>query len=279
MSAPLRDLSRPAVVNAIEASLFAQFVNWSGWPRAELHDDGALLRLMSAVPSGLFNVVFRADLAHLPPDERAATIGATVGRFAARNLPLSWMVGPSARPDNLGALLQAQGLTHNSNALGMAIGLSGMEDAQSRPADLTITRVGNAASLRRFVGAMGRGFGAARPINDAFFDLFGNLGLGAGQPWRHYVGSLGDVPVASASLLLAAGVGGIYNVATAPGARRRGIGTALVGHALREASEAGYGVGVLHASVEGAGLYRRIGFEGYCTIGWYGRRAPVVTER
>ncbi len=30
MTAPLRDLSRPAIVNAIEASLFAQFVSWGG---------------------------------------------------------------------------------------------------------------------------------------------------------------------------------------------------------------------------------------------------------
>ena len=122
---------------------------------------------------------------------------------------------------------------------------------------------------------MGRGFGASRLIDDAFFDLFDSLGLGAEQPWRHYIGSLGEEPVASASLLLAAGVGGIYNVASATGARRRGIGTALVRHALREAREAGYGVGVLHASAQGAGLYRRLGFEGYCTIGWYGRRAPA----
>lgn len=224
MVAILRDLSRPAVVNAIEASLFAQFVSWEGWPRAELHDDGALLRLMSAIPSGLFNVVFRADLAHLPPDERAATIGATVGHFAARNLPLSWMVGPSARPADLGATLQAQGLTHNSDALGMAVMLPTAQDAQSRPADLTIARVGDAASLRQFVDAMGRGFGASQLINDAFFDLFGSLGLGAEQPWRHYIGRLGGASVASASLLLAAGVGGIYNVATAPWARRRGTG-------------------------------------------------------
>jgi hypothetical protein len=121
MTAILRDLSQPAIAGAIEANLFAQFVSWGQWPRAELHDDGALLRLMSAVPSGLFNVVFRADLGHLPPDERAATIDATVGRFAARNLPLSWMVGPTTRPGDLGATLQARGLTHNSDALATGV--------------------------------------------------------------------------------------------------------------------------------------------------------------
>jgi ribosomal protein S18 acetylase RimI-like enzyme len=149
-----------------------------------------------------------------------------------------------------------------------------LQDAQPGPSDLTIARVGDAVSLRQFVAAMGRGFGASQLIDDAFFDLFGSLGLGAERPWRHYVGRLGNTPVASASLLLAAGVAGVYNVATAPEARRRGIGTALVRHALRETREAGYRVGILHASALGAGLYRRLGFAEYCTIDWYGRRGP-----
>jgi ribosomal protein S18 acetylase RimI-like enzyme len=42
--------------------------------------------------------------------------------------------------------------------------------------------------------------------------------------------------------------------------RRRGIGTRLLAHVLKEAPGGGYGTAALQASEEGAALYRRPGF-------------------
>jgi predicted acetyltransferase len=95
------------------------------------------------------------------------------------------------------------------------------------------------------------------------------VGLDEDSPLRSYLGRLDGEAVAASSLLVAAGVAGIYNVATLSEARRQGLGTAVTLEALREARELGYRIGVLQSSAMGFGVYRRLGFEQHGTYHVY----------
>jgi len=83
---------------------------------------------------------------------------------------------------------------------------------------------------------------------------------------RHYVGLVEGELVTSSTLVLGAGLTGLYNVATVPEARRQGIGSAITLAPLREARAPGYRIGTLNSSQMAVGLYRRLGFQEYCKI-------------
>ena len=67
-------------------------------------------------------------------------------------------------------------------------------------------------------------------------------------------------PVATALAVVDGDAVAIYNVATLPEARGRGIGGAITLAALRDARLGGATLGVLESSEMGYGVYRRIGF-------------------
>ncbi len=78
-----------------------------------------------------------------------------------------------------------------------------------------------------------------------------------------FVAYMGAEPVACAMTLVSHRVAGVYYVATAEHARRRGLGDALTRRAARAGFELGAATAWLGASEMGAGLYRRIGFRDF----------------
>ena len=135
--------------------------------------------------------------------------------------------------------------------------------------ELSIEAIDDEETLRRWCHVLKKGFGMAEYVGKAFFDLFSSVGLGRKLPIRHYIGFLKGEPIAVSTLFLGAGVAGIYNVATVPNARRKGIGSAMIKKPLYEARAMGYRIGILQASNMGVGVYRGIGFQEYCMLGHY----------
>lgn len=60
------------------------------------------------------------------------------------------------------------------------------------------------------------------------------------------------------------GIAGIYNVATKPDYRGKGIGTAVTLAPLMAAKKKGYEIAWLESSEMAEKLYKRIGFREYC---------------
>ncbi len=75
-----------------------------------------------------------------------------------------------------------------------------------------------------------------------------------------YVGYLDDRPVAASALFVTGRTAGVYNVATLPEVRGRGIGEAMTWHCVRRGAAMGCVAATLQASDMGRPIYERIGF-------------------
>jgi GNAT superfamily N-acetyltransferase len=261
----LQDISPQALVGAIEANLWELGVYFGRSSRVELYDEGDMLRYATGVVSPMFNGVARTRLA---PNEIEVRIEATLNYFRSRELPLTWWIGPSTLPVELGQRLEAQNFTRHADMPGMAIDLAVVK-RPSGPPYLTITPVENTETLRSWAYIYAATFGLPEPAMNTLCNFFTSVGLGQHLPLHHYVGWWNGDPVACSSVFLGAGVVGIYNVSTLPNVRGRGIGTALTLEPLYYAHEIGYRIGVLYSSQMAFNMYRRIGFEEYCKIQTY----------
>lgn len=261
MSTILPDHSAAAITQAIEANLWAYWRLFGRLPRAELHDAPDLRWVLTDIPLPLFNGVIHTDREPAAVD---ATITTLLQRCTARRVPLLWVVGPTTRPPDLGHALNAHGFRHVGDDPGMALDLATLVDPLPQPTGLVIERVNDPTALHTWCS-----FTDQSALSQALFALFSAIGFGPEAPIHNYLGRLDGQPVATASLVLGAGVAGIYNVMTVPEAQGQGIGTLMTVTPLRAAQAQGYRVGVLQSSRQGLGLYRRLGFREYCTLGLY----------
>lgn len=227
-------------------------------PGAELQEERDLVRLVtgrSEAPwlNGILWARFDASsLAHEIDDAMTP--------FREGNLPMLWSVGETSTPERLGRGLEHRGLTQLSTLAAMAIELERLEPPEP-PSELSVERVRDVAGLDRWLEAYVGGFEMSEASGRVLHELYGRLGLGDDAPFRHYVGTVGGRPVASATLFLAEGEADVWHISTLPEARGRGIGAAMTIAALRGARDLGYRYGSILATPMGARVYARLGFE------------------
>jgi ribosomal protein S18 acetylase RimI-like enzyme len=101
-------------------------------------------------------------------------------------------------------------------------------------------------------------------------------GWGPEQPFEHFIGRTSDGrPVACATICTAGDAAGIYAVAVAEDARRRGYGRAVSLSALQAGADRGHRFGVLQSSMPGFTVYRGIGLTLVCRLQAYEDSAPM----
>jgi len=254
------------MAHAIEANLFAFFQHLATWPRVELHDEPDCYWTISDLPFPLFNSVLRA---RLPANRVDALIDARLAACEARKVPMLWWTGPSTMPADLGERLDRCGFVLEA-ARGMAADLEdhvGSHETPSAESTLSVEPVEDTATLATWSRVLCDSFAAPRPFGQAFAEFAVTIGLGPLSPFRHYLARVNGEPAATCSLFLGAGVAGIYDVATLPELRKRGLGRLITREAMREARARGYRMAILHSSGLGAGVYRGLGFRDVCAIG------------
>ncbi|MEE9280683.1 MAG: GNAT family N-acetyltransferase [Myxococcota bacterium] len=254
----LKDLSEPALVQAVEQNLFEWYRRLGASPGIEVHDEPRMLWGLTDIHVPIFNGVLRAQI---QPGEVDAAIDEVLGRAKVRGVPIMWWTGPVTEPSDLPQALEARGFVREESAPGMALHLDRLiEDAVPLPTGFEIERVRDVETLYTWCSVMVPGFGLPDVAIEGWHRLYRAVGVGADAPVRHFLGRLEGRDVATASVNFGAGVGGIYNVSTQPEARGRGIGYAISLRAALEARQAGYEAALLHSSEMGHPVYLRMGF-------------------
>lgn len=268
----LRDLSPARLITAIEENLFAWIPFFGKLGEVRINDPVCVRRSITDIPISLFNSIMDAQLAIGQVEQ---TIQAIVSDAKRRNVPVLWWVGPSTHPDDLGEHLERFGFTPDED-LGMAIDLLKLDQNLQAPPGFSLQLAQDDVSWREWSKTMWLGFEVPN-ISEFMVDAWQNLlSVADSQYTQAYIGWYNGKPVASSLLFLAAGVAGIYAVATVPEARRRGIGAWMTYYPLQQACAKGYQAGVLEASEMGVGVYRSLGFQEYCRISSY-RWGPKIT--
>ncbi len=260
------DPSSPRLITALEGNMSAFIPVFGKLGQAYLNDPPGVNRSTTDIPSALFNSIMDARLA---PEQVDATIQFIVSDAKSRNVPVLWWIGPSTQPADLGQHLEEHGFVLDEASPAMAVDLARVNESLPMPTGFSIQCARDDAAWRRWGITMALGFGSASPKEHMVNGWCSLLRQADPETVRAYTGWLDDQPVATSLLFLAAGVAGLYAVATIPDARRKGIGSWMTLYPLLQARSEGYRTGVLFASEMGFGVYRALGFREFCRIDSY----------
>jgi ribosomal protein S18 acetylase RimI-like enzyme len=198
-------------------------------------------------------VVTRMDAATVEADLDAAL--EALARFPI----LSAWIPPGAAPPDLGERLGRRGFVADDDLVpAMAADLDGLPSIE--PASgVTWARVDTADGIPDLLDVLCAGF----EVPDSLRPMFERALAGVASAPRHvasYLVSLDGRPASTAMAAVIDDVAGIYNVATIPEARGRGLGALATHLAMRRGGELGAKMAVLESSDMAYSLYERLGF-------------------
>lgn len=259
-------MSGPAIVEMVDVNLFESWRILASAPGVEVYDGPDMLRFASGVNHPLCNGVMRVNLGAGEADKE---IAGALQVFRDRGLPALCWVTPTTRPSGLASILEAVGLEKAEEATGMAVELSSLPEGVDSPESLEIEMVTDQHGLCSWMDVFCEVYELPGVAREFFSAAMSHAGLGAGSLFSHYVFGMDGSPVACSTTFRFGNVVGLYNVGTLSSARGKGIGKAASLIPLREAELAGGRKAVLHSTVMGMPVYRRLGFEKISTLKAY----------
>jgi ribosomal protein S18 acetylase RimI-like enzyme len=249
------------LVEAVERHQVELSIRWTAVQDGIVVDTPRFVRTINpGIKVAFANHVHRV---RLEPGEVGDAARESSAAFREHGVPALWWCSPLSTPEDPGRDLEAHGWRFDESEPWMTARIDRLRWPET-PAGVRIERVTGAELHAHFITAMSSGFGMRAPERHAMNSLATAVGYGPDAEWIRWVAFVDDEPVASSGLMLGGGLAGVYNVATDPKARRRGIGAALTAAAIAEGRERGYRVAALGASELGSGVYRRMGFEEVC---------------
>jgi len=196
---------------------------------------------------------------NFPTEYAEQKIDSLLAAISRQTGGIRWLLFPKDRPGDLRDRLKQRGLIAGRGDLWMFRQLQHLPENRP-PSSLTICPVRDLAGLRAWWTASAQGFGTSQRAAQRWYDAFRRHGLGCKAQVTNYIGQIDQEVVTTASLILANGIAGIYDLSTPPNYRGNGFASALVIELLQQARNCGYS----HAGLQTGDaeyFYHGLGFE------------------
>jgi GNAT superfamily N-acetyltransferase len=182
--------------------------------------------------------------------------------YLSQNLPFFWSDWPDAGTPGLGDYLKSKDISfmHLADMPIMSRKLSELPEL-SFPKGVDIVRVRNQQDQAGWLMVMMEGFEEPEPARPDVQMYLANSISEAIPVFEHFLAYWDGIPCAISSFVRASLGAGIYNVATLPAYRGRGLGRAMTLTVMQSAQKAGYSTSMLFATTSGFPVYKRLGFE------------------
>ena len=260
----LKDHSKDKIIQAIEASMtyYTTLVplNNPKYIREEFND---LVRLITELNHPVANWIVRVRFNEQNAERRIAE---NIGFFREKKIPMMWIITPNSTPSNILNLLENYGVQiPKGGSPAMVYDLRNLtedhwNDALSR-SKIQVIKVDSDSSLKLWRKVFQEGYSLSESLTEIFLNLFL---ISKSSIFANYLVTINEKPVSISSILYSSGIAGIFNVATIPDYRGKGIGTAVTLAPLMDAKKKGYEIAWLESSEMGENCYKRIGFQEYC---------------
>ncbi len=262
-----------AVIRAIEENLF-ELMDSLGTrcPGATYERREEWIRFLTGVPFPPCNTVLRP---RLDRDRIDAQIDEVLAPFRERDLPMLWWTGPSTEPADMGVHLANHGLIKAGEPPCMAMDLSMLSESVV-PTGLDIRQALTAEEQADWSAVFTGVFEWPPSAVETFAGPNFALQSEGNQVLRQLIAYSDGLPVACGSFFIAAGVGGVYNIATVDALRGRGIGAAVMAAGFAWLRDAGQHVAILHSTAAGFPFYEKLGFRTYCSLEMYTNAGEAV---
>lgn len=190
-------------------------------------------------------------------------VEAVTGFFAERDVPWYWWMNAEPSPKNIDQILKRHGFGNDHPPLPAMIAPLHQDPAAfpKYAESIRIWRAKSIADLQAASTIRRIAFRFAEGEALTYFEDMAQDWLSEESPARLFLaGPAESEPVSIGAAIQAAGIPGIYVMATLPDHHRKGYGKALLTRLLVEASKSPGNIVALTASKAGAGLYSQFGF-------------------
>lgn len=240
--------AEPELVRAADENFVASFRKLAQHvPQGETYEAGSIFSFSTGLPVSLFNGCV------VTQEASSSELADSLAWVTSRDAPFRVWVAEKLATEALAGIAAAHGLERDPRLYpGMV--LHPVAPTPLPRADVAVVPISEPA-VNEFLDVLEEGGLSAELARRLISPSF------ARDPdVRLFVARLDGRPVGTSIAIRSRYASGVYNVGTLPGARRRGVGSALTWAAIEAGRAWGYDTIVLQSSAMGLSLYSAMGF-------------------